>query len=353
MATEQVKGAFTVRYLRIGDDVYIVREIYRMDNGTRKGAALFQAIDVLSGTLSVDWTDPNQQPIVEFRAVSAVGYPVSIIESLWLYDGAQIIWSTADPETGWKTSTDGKFQLKHENGKVFFKIIQNIASKTQVANKQIAYNLSYISNGMINNYAGSMDIVIQQAGSDSHHAIITTPRVVLDFANPSTTLTLQATYGVKNITIGQDGYTVEWYQDNVLLPGQTGSDLTVTRDMVSGAGMFTAKLLLNGTPVAMDGQHISDVADEYQVRFRKIVDFVSQTTNAQLELYLMKNSVEMTTEDSQWIYEIYNALGQKTKDGTGKSVVVTKEDCKNVPLNGGAEYYSDADAIGTATITIV
>jgi hypothetical protein len=350
MATNQVKGAFTVRFLRIGDDVSIIREIYRLEGGVRKGASLFQAVDLLSGALSVDWTVPANQPITEFRAVSSVGYQVNILESVWIYDGSQTVWGATDPATGWKTSTDGKFQLKHENGRVFFKIIQNIASPTQVANKQIGYNLSYISNGMINGYAGSMDIVIQQAGNDSHHAVITTPRIVLDFENPSTSLTLQATYGAKNIVVGQGGYTAEWYQNNTLLDGQNGQSLEVTREMVSGAGMFTVKLLHNNKPVAMDGQHISDVSDEYQVRAKKFVDFVNDKTNAQFELYLMRNSTEMTTQDSQWTYEIYNALGVLTKTGTGKSVVITAADCKNAP-NGGAEYYSDADWMGTVTIT--
>ena len=208
---EQVKGAFTVRFLRIGDDVYITRDIYRMDGGVKKGAALFQAVDTVSGALSVDWKDPTQQPICEFKAVSAMGYPVNLIEAAFVYDGVKVLFATAAEETGWATSTNGKFEMKQEEGKIFFKIIDNIASPTQVANKQIGYNLTYISNGMINAYAGSMDFVIQQAGSDSHFAVITTPRIVLDEANPKTTLTLQATYGVKNITIGEGGYTAEWY----------------------------------------------------------------------------------------------------------------------------------------------
>lgn len=347
MAT-QVKGAFTVRFLKIGDDVYITREIYRMDNGTRKGAALFQAVDITSGALSVDWTDPNQQPICEFRAASAVGYPVSIIEATFSYDGAQVIFGTADVD-GWKPSTDGNFKMMQADGKIFFKIVNNIASRTQVANKQIGYSLTYISNGMINSYVGSMDIVIQQAGSNSYYAIITTPRIVLDATNTSTTLTLQATYGISNLTIGQDGYTAEWYQDNVKLP-DTGASITVTRDNINGASMFVAKLLHEGTPVAQDGQHISDIADEYQVRVHRMVDFVSTTTNGQFEFYLMKNSVTLATVDTDWTWDIYNALGVLKKSGTGKNVVITAEDCKNTPLGGGAEYYSDADYIGTVTI---
>ncbi|MFA5649514.1 MAG: hypothetical protein WC914_00010 [Proteiniphilum sp.] len=348
---ESVKGAFTVRFLRIGDDVYIVREIYRIDNGIKKGAALFQAVDTTSGALSVDWTDPNQQPICEFRAVSAVGYPVSITESSWVYDGEQLVFSTADPD-GWRTSTNGKFQIKHEEGKVFFKIIDNIASPANVANRMVSYNLSYISNGVINSYVGSMDIVIQQAGSDSHHAIITTPRIILDEANPSTTLTLQATYGVKAITIGQDGYTVEWYQDNVKM-AHTDAALTVHRDDIHGASMFMARLLHNGVPVAQDGQHINDVADEFQVRVHKFNDFVTEKVNAQYEFYLLRNGNTIPTENELWSWQVYNAMGDLTKSGVGKDLVITKDECLNIPLAGGAQYYSDANYVGEVNVTLI
>lgn len=345
---EQVKGAFTVRFLKVGDDVYITREIYRMDNGVRKGAALFQAVDIVSGALSVDWTDPNYQPICEFSAASAMGYPVSITQAAFTYDGAVIVFGTADVD-GWRPSTDGKFKMMLLDGDVYFKIIDNIASPTQVANKQIGYSLTYVSNGMINSYVGSMDIVIQQAGSDSHFAVITTPRIVLDAVNTSTTLTFQATYGVTNITIGEDGYTVQWYKDNVLMPDTTAT-ITVTRADVNGASMYVAKLLKDGTPVAQDGQHISDVADEYQVRVNRIVDFVTQNANGQFEFYLMKNNVTITTLDADWAWDIYNALGVITKSGTGKAVTITAADCKNVPIGGGPEYYSDANYVGTVTI---
>lgn len=345
---QEVKGAFTIRFLRIGDDVYITREVYRMDNGVRKGASLFQAIDIVSGALSVDWTDPNEQPICEFKASSSAGYPVSIMQAVFSYDGVEVKFGATD-ETGWATSTNGKFQMKQEDGKIFFKIIDNIASPTQVSNKQIGYSLTYISNGTINSYAGSMDIVIQQAGSDSHYAVITTPRIVLDEANPSTTLTLQATYGVKNITIGTDGYTAEWWKDNVKL-SETGNTINVHRDNVNGASMYVAKLLLNGTPVAQDGQHISDIADEYQVKATKINDFVNKKTNGHIELYLTKNNNTITTTQEQWKWDIYNALGIVTKQGTGTEVVITADDCKNVPIGGGAEYHSDASYVGTVTL---
>lgn len=345
---QEVKGAFSVRFLRIGDDVYITREIYRMDGGVRKGASLFQAVDPNSGALSIDWTIPANQPIVEFTAKSSMGYPVTLISGIFTFDGAVIVFDE-DDTAGWKESTDGKFAMKLESGKIFFKIIDNIASKTQVANKQISYAFNYISNGMVNTYAHSMDVVIQQAGSDSHMLIITTPRIVLDEANPTTTLTAEATYGIKNITIGQDGYTMGWWKDKVKM-SHTGATIEVDRDDVDGAAMYVGQLLLDGVPVAQDGQHISDIADEYQVGVDRINDFVNEKTNAQFELFLRKNDTRITTQNSQWEWDVYNAIGVLTKSGTGKEVTITAQDCKVVPIGGGAEYYNDANYVGTVTI---
>ena len=344
---DQVKGAFTVRFLRMGDDVYITREVYRIDNGVRKGASLFQAVDVNSGALSVDWTDPNRQPICEFSAKSAMGYPVSLIEGIFTFDGQIIEFSSGIAE--WRESSNGKFAIKFDDGKIFFKIIDNIASKTEVANRQVSYVFTYISNGIVNSYAGSMDIIIQQAGSDSHMLIITTPRIVLDEANPTTTLTAEATYGVKNITIGQDGYSMEWYKDKTKMSA-TGATIEVDRDDVDGASMYVGRLLLDGVAVAQDGQFISDIADEYQVGVHRVVDFVNEKTNAQFEFFLRRNDQIIETNDNQWEWDIYNAIGVITKDGTGKFLTITAADCKVEPIGGGEAYYNDANYVGTVTL---
>ena len=345
----QVKGAFTVRFMKIGDDVYITQEIYRIENGERKGAALFQAIDRTSGALSVDWTEEHQQPIVEFRANSSKGYPVSITQGAFSYDGLPVEFTGATVD-GWTTSKNGLFQLKQSAGKLYLKIVQNIATQDDVGNKQIGYNLSYISNGMINSYAHHLDIIIQQGGSNSHFAVITTPRIVLDEANPSTTLTLLATYGAQNVKIGEGGYTVKWFKDNQLITGANSATLLVTRDDVFGAAMYAAHLELNGQLVAQDGQHILDVADEYQVGAKKYNDFVTEKTPGHFEFYLMKNYETLQTQDSDWEWEIYNALGVQTKTGAGKEVKIYAEDCKNENVETGVEYYSDANYIGAVRI---
>lgn len=346
---EQVKGAFTVRFVKIGDDVYITQEVYRIENGERKGALLFQAIDRTSGAITPDWTDESQQPIVEFKANSSKGYPVNITQGAFSYGGLPLEFKGATVD-GWTTSDNGLFQLKQSGGRLYLKIVKNIATQNDVSNKQIGYNLSYISNGMINSYAHHLDIIIQQGGSNSHFVMISSPTTVLTEETPSTTLTLEAWYGSQKITIGKEGYSVKWFKDNNLITGATAATLSVSRDDVNGAAMYAAHLLLNGQLVGQDGQPISDIADEYQVGAKRYNDFVTEKTPGHFEFYLMKNYITLQTADSDWEWEIYNALGVQTKTGAGKEVKIYAEDCKNENVETGVEYYSDANYIGAVRI---
>ena len=52
--SNKIKGAFTVRFIRTGDQIYVTKNIVKFDkNGAESGGSLFQAIDPTSGTLSV------------------------------------------------------------------------------------------------------------------------------------------------------------------------------------------------------------------------------------------------------------------------------------------------------------
>ena len=42
----KIKGAFTVRFIRTGDQIYVSKSIVKFDNaGAESGGSLFQAID--------------------------------------------------------------------------------------------------------------------------------------------------------------------------------------------------------------------------------------------------------------------------------------------------------------------
>lgn len=337
-------AAFSVRFLRNGDQITIVRNIISTSG---QGAALFQVVEPTSGTVKPDWTVEANQPIIQIGARSAAGYPVEITGVRFAFDGTTLNFTYNG--SSWVTaSNDTRFQSRIKDGKYELKIAGNIASKTEVSNKQISYEVSYVSNAMSDSVQGSVDVLIQQAGSDSHILQITTNRVELDASNTSATLTAHAMYGTEDVTIGSNGYGIEWYQDGVKLEGQTASTLTVTRDMVTGGSIFIAKLKKDGNVVTQDSQRINDIADEYQISYTPTdagSNYVAPNHSATFNLAVTKNGNPYTGEISfEW--QVYNAMGVKKTKGTTSTVTVTSDDC--LVGSGEGAYYSDCDVQVTA-----
>ena len=337
-------AAFSVRFLRNGDQITIVRNII---TSSGHGAALYQAIEPTSGTVKPDWTVEENQPIIQIGARSSAGYPVEITGVRFAFDGTTLNFTYNG--NSWVTaSNDTRFQSKINEGKYELKIVGNIASKKILSNKQISYEVAYVSNAMSDSVQGSVDVLIQQSGSSSHMLQITTNCVELDTLNTSATLTAMAMYGTEDVTIGSNGYGIEWYQDGVKLEGQTESTLTVTRNMVTGGSIFIAKLTKDGSVVAQDSQRINDIADEYQIAYTPTdagSNFVSPTHNATYTLSIEKNGTHYDGSVSfEW--QVYNALGVKKTKGTTSTVTVTSDDC--LVGSGEGAYYSDCDVQVTA-----
>ena len=337
-------AAFSVRFLRNGDQITIVRNII---TSSGHGAALYQAIEPTSGTVKPDWTVEANQPIIQIGARSAAGYPVEITDVRFAFDGTTLNFTYNGSE--WVTSSnDTRFQSRINEGKYELKIVGNIASKEILSNRQISYEVAYVSNSMSDSVQGGVDVLIQQSGSSSHMLQITTNCVELDTLNTSATLTAMAMYGTEDVTIGSNGYGIEWYQDGAKLEGQTASTLTVTRDMVTGGSIFIAKLKKYGNVVAQDSQRINDIADEYQIAYTPTdagSNFVSPTQNATYTLSIEKNGTHYDGSVSfEW--QVYNALGVKKTKGTTYTVTVTSDDC--LVGSGEGAYYSDCDVQVTA-----
>ena len=337
-------AAFSVRFLRNGDQITIVRNII---TSSGQGAALYQAIEPTSGTVKPDWTVDANQPIIQIGARSSAGYPVEITGVRFAFDGTTLNFTYNG--NSWVTaSNDTRFQSKINEGKYELKIVGNIASKKILSNKQISYEVAYVSNAMSDSVQGSVDVLIQQSGSSSHMLQITTNCVELGTLNTSATLTAMAMYGTEDVTIGSNGYGIEWYQDGVKLEGQTESTLTVTRNMVTGGSIFIAKLTKDGSVVAQDSQRINDIADEYQIAYTPTdagSNFVSPTHNATYTLSIEKNGTHYDGSVSfEW--QVYNALGVKKTKGTTSTVTVTSDDC--LVGSGEGAYYSDCDVQVTA-----
>lgn len=333
-----------MRFLRNGDQITVVRNVI---DSAGNGAALFQVVDTETGTPTPDWTKIENQPIIQLGVRSAAGYPTEITNVAWAYDGVTLNF-TYNGSTWVTANNDSRFQARINGNYYELKIVANIASKTEVSNKQISYEVSYSSNAHSDTLQGSIDVLIQQAGSNSHILQITTNRVELDASNTTATLTAVAAFGSTPVSIGTNDYAIEWYQDNVKLSGQTGATLIVNRDMVSGGSIFVAKLLKNGNVVAQDGQRINDIADEYQITYTPTdagSNYVAPNHNAVYTLAMTKNGNPYTGSVA-YSWQIYNALGEPRTSGTSSTVTVKPSDCL-VGTDDNA-YYSDCDVQVTA-----
>ena len=128
-------AAFSVRFLRNGDQVFIVRNIIDK-NGN--GAALFQVVDPNSGTVSPDWSQEANQPIVQLGVRSSAGYPAEILGVVWAYDGVTLNF-TYNGNSWVSAVNDSRFQSRINGDFYELKIVSNLASKDAVSNRQIAY----------------------------------------------------------------------------------------------------------------------------------------------------------------------------------------------------------------------
>lgn len=333
-----------MRFLRNGDQITVIRNVI---DSAGNGAALFQVVDTNTGTPLPDWTQPSNQPIIQLGIRSAAGYPTEITNVAWAYDGVTLNF-TYNGSTWVTANNDSRFQARINGNYYELKIVANLASETVVSNKQISYEVSYSSNAHSDALRGSIDVLIQQAGSNSHILQITTNHVELDASNTTATLKAVAAYGSTPVGIGTNGYAIEWYQDNVKLSGQTGATLTVNRDMVSGGSIFVAKLLKDGNVVAQDGQRINDIADEYQITYTPTdagSNYVAPNHNAVYTLAVTKNG-NYYSGSVAYSWQIYNALGEPKTSGKSSTVTVTPDDCK--VGTGENSYYSDCDVQVTA-----
>lgn len=350
-------AAFSVRFLNNGDQITVVSNIV---NRNGDGAALFQAVDTTTGTVAPNWDATgktgdaqtavlNAQPIIQLGLSSARGYSIEINSVLWAYDGQTLNFPAYGSD--WVTATnDSRFQARINGDKYELKIIGNLASVDVVANKSITYSIDYTSNAMNDTVRGDLDVLIQAAGANSYMLQITTNRVQLDETNTKAKLTAVGYYGISPVAIGSDGYTIEWYQGDEKLTGQTKATLDVTRDMVEGGDIFIAKLLKDGNVVAQDAQRINDIADEYQIIATPTnagSNYCGVNHDAVYTLSLAKNGKPVTDAVS-YTWQVLNANGVITNDsGMGATVTVTAENCK--VSSGSGAYYADCDVRVTAT----
>ena len=351
-------AAFSVRFLRNGDNVIIVRNIV---NRKESGLALFQVVDPNTGVVTPTWDATGKdgaekeavldaQPIIRLGVRSAYQYPAEITGVTWLYNGADLKFTLDGANwvnTGNATYA-GKFQARINGANYELKIVGDLASKEEVANRQITYDVAYACNGMTDKVRGSVDVLIQAAGSNSHMLQISTDRVELDAKNESAELTAVGMYGAEYVTIGANGYTIKWYKDGDEISNATAAKLKVTRKDVTGGSIFVAKLFLNGSAVAQDSQRINDTADKYPLVWNATnagANWLGIGHNATYNLSLTCNK-KLYAGQVTYEWSIINAIGDETGKGTGS--LVTVEPHHAIVRTEDTSYYYDCDVLVTA-----
>lgn len=351
-------AAFSVRFLRNGDQVVIVRNIVNRKNS---GRALFQVIDPTAGTIAPNWDATNlpegaekeavldAQPIIRLGVRSAYKYPAEIKSVKWAYNGKDLNF-TLNGEVWADESNNKPFQARIKDKNYELKIVGNLASQKNVANRQISYDVKYACNGMTDTVKGSVDVLIQAAGSNSHMLQISATSVELDDKTPSTTLTAVGMYGAEFVTIGENDYTIKWYQDGDEISNATAATLDVNRDKVTGGSLFIAKLFLKESAVAQDSQRINDTADDYQIAAIPTnagANWIGVGHDATYNLSVTKNGDDYAGGNVTFEWTVYNAVGDPKHTGSGSLVTVTSD---YAAVGTGADaYYADCDVQVTAT----
>ena len=344
-------AAFSVRFLRNGDQIIISANTVDQ-NGD--GAPLYQIVDSSTGNPVPDWSVAANQPIITLEVVSAAGYPVRVTNVNWAYDGIDLTFDASGNCT--TTGYTNKFKLQN-NDKTKLRIIGNIASQDTVSNKQITYTVTYVSNSMTDQVTGSVDILIQQAGQNSHIIMITANRTMLSEDDPTATLTASARYGTSPVTFGQDNYLLKWSDSSNGSHGDWNNHASVTidRDDIYGGCVVVAQLYKNNVLVASDQIRINDISDQYQIvatpqTGANSVSYKNSTPhNALFDLTVLKNGSSISGTPT-YAWQIYDARGNEKTSGTTSTVTVTPADCisNGKQITDSDAEFSDVDVSVTA-----
>lgn len=256
MATYSAQGSITIKRLRNGDTFFISLDL-------SNGIPLYQGVNDKDGSITPDWTDAQNQPIITPNVKSTRGASVSLSFHQWAYNGVNLNFNGTADADGYKLDSTGTFRMHPDTGAL--KIVKNLASKTNIANDTLTYACVATVGGVEYNLEKSIDVLIQTVGATSYMGTITATTEQLTSDVTSTTLTCRLWMGATELT----SFYVKWYRDDTLWNAQNGKkSISVGRNDVDGTQLFLAEFYQDSTSktaVYKAGIRIIDTLDEYQV----------------------------------------------------------------------------------------
>ena len=351
MNNYSTQNSLTVKRLRSGDTFFI---------SIGSSQPLFQAVDPDTGSLTPDWTVPDNQPVLTPQVTSARGNTVTLGAHQWKYNTSALNFNGA-VSGDWRTDSTGKFQMNTVTGAL--RIIANLASKDNQASDTLTYSCTASSGGVDYQLTKSIDIQIQPMGSSSYIGTI-------NATSEQLTENVKSTAVMTKLYLGgteQTGYVVKWYKDDTLWSDKSGATITVTRSDVDGTQLIIAEFYKSAddtAPVFRAAIRITDTLDDYHLEHRFVVSASDRSTNGAnrevsdgkpvyLEAYVInvRTNTELTgITGAKWVSNIMDkdtwqsllripATGQNTGatnlvtvtttqtdvDGAEKDVVVVSE----------------------------
>lgn len=321
--TFSAAGAITIKRLRNGDTLYLT---LGTDN------PLFQAVNPTTGEVVPDWTVKANQPKITPKCYTAKNGEkyVTLSDHKWTWNNIKLEFPSEASEGGLVpcSNADGRFAIGSDGS---LTIIENLASKENSANDTITYSATATVDGVEYAVTKSVDVVIHTAGDTTYSAYITADPAILTSEEPSTILKLWLWNGM--VPESADEYYVRWLKGingAELTAGKTKQTLPVNRSLVDGTTVFVAEVYdkslsaLTGTetPLCRASIRITDLADEYQIRFRYlqnsngVVNTAVEPGNGvkvQAFVWNVTQGKEVPSESASWKIDV-----QSPEDGTSR-----------------------------------
>ncbi len=251
-----VQNAITIYRLRNGDSLNLSFKLTKQ---------LHQIINKDTGVIFPDWTIEAEQPIITPIARSTMGAVVITSFYGWEYNGNDLTFS-GEIVGEWQKDLTGKFAIRWSDGSL--KIIQNLASETNIAGDILTFKCTASVSGVEYNISGTLSVAIVQASASAYYMHIQATTDTLTSEVPTTILTVTLLNEMGKI----EAFDVEWfkgYDDTTPWKAQSSENksITVYRDDISGAQLFIARAYkpAGTSPLCQLGIIIKDLADTYHL----------------------------------------------------------------------------------------
>lgn len=240
--TQQVSASVPIR---------VARQNYYATLAIDIKGSLSQAYDPDSGTVTPDWKEEANRPVLTPKIVCATAY--SLVSYEWYRDGT-LIASTSDGSVDNETYT-----IDRTTGALT--ICKNLVSDSNLDPDTFECKATIKVDNINYTMRRSVSATLLPLSSNGYVVLVTANSTALDSTNTSTVLTAEVYYGGKLVT---SGLQYQWYKGGTAISGATNAKYTVSRDDVDWEQYYRVIVKdASGNIIGIGGTQVTDQADNY------------------------------------------------------------------------------------------